>query len=106
MNRVNSHKDLEIWNKSMDLVMDIYSLTKLFPSNEKYELSSQPRRAAVSVPSNISEGASRNYTKDYCRFLFISLGSLSEIETQILIAERLGYIRKENGVLSKLRLLN
>jgi four helix bundle protein len=75
----------------MDLVTEIYRFTQSFPEQEKYGLTSQLRRAAVSVPSNIAEGAARNSKKDFARFLYISLGSLSEIETQLIIAENLEY---------------
>lgn len=87
-----THKDLVVWNKSMDLVESIYMLTAQFPSKETYGLSSQLRRASVSVPSNIAEGAARKNTKELIQFLYISLGSLSEMETQIEIAFRLKYL--------------
>ena len=89
---LRSYKDLELWKKSMDLVVDIYKLTKDFPSQEKFGLISQIRRAAVSIPSNIAEGSSRNNTKEFIQFLYIANGSLSEIETQLEIASRLGYL--------------
>lgn len=75
----------------MDLVEIIYDLTKSFPTEERYGLKSQMRRCAVSVPSNISEGAARKGNKEYIQFLYISLGSLSELETQLLISIRLKY---------------
>jgi len=75
----------------MDLVEVIYGITKLFPKEELYGLASQMRRAAVSIPSNISEGFARYHNKEYKRFLYISLGSLAELKTQLLIAQRLGY---------------
>ncbi len=87
-----THKDLEVYKLSLDLVEDIYKITKSFPSSENFGLTSQLRRAAVSVPSNISEGSSRGSTKDFIRFLNIASGSLAEIETQLVIAERIGYI--------------
>jgi four helix bundle protein len=89
---LRSYKDLELWKKSMDLVVDVYKLTNEFPSQEKFGLISQIRRAAVSIPSNIAEGSSRNNTKEFIQFLFIANGSLSEIETQLEIASRLGYL--------------
>jgi four helix bundle protein len=88
---INSFKDLTVWKKSMDLVELVYKLTDEFPKNEMFGLSSQIRRAAVSIPSNIAEGRRRGTKKEYCRFLFISYGSGAEIETQIEIAKRLGY---------------
>jgi four helix bundle protein len=93
---MKTHKDLNVWNKSMDLVQNIYEISSNYPESEKFGLVSQMRRSAVSVPSNIAEGAARNSTKEYIRFLYIALGSLSELETQILISTRLGYIHNYN----------
>ena len=90
------HKDLEAWKKSVDLVTEIYETTKTFPEDEKYGIVSQIRRAAISVPSNIAEGSSRNSDKEMLRFLDISLGSIAELETQMIISEKLGYISKTN----------
>ena len=87
-----THKDLDVYKLSLDLVEDIYKLTNSFLASENFGLTSQLRRAAVSLPSNIAEGASRASTKDFIRFLNISTGSLAEIETQLVIAERIGYI--------------
>ena len=89
---VKSYKDLIIWQKSMDLVMEIYSLTKTFPREEIYGLSSQMRRAAVSIPSNIAEGHGRNSTKEYIKFLYIARGSICELQTQLILCQRMGYI--------------
>ena len=86
------HKELDVWKKSMDLVEEIYKHTDKFPKSEVYGLSNQIRRAAVSVPSNIAEGAAKNSSKDFIKFLYIALGSLSEIETQLIISCRLKYI--------------
>jgi len=86
-----THKDLDIWKMGMDLVEKVYRITQAFPKDELFGLIAQIRRAAVSVPSNIAEGAARNSKKEYLQYLYISLGSLSEIETQILISQRLGY---------------
>ncbi|HEX5743792.1 MAG TPA: four helix bundle protein [Flavobacteriaceae bacterium] len=88
------HKELDGWKKSMDLVVIVYKLTNLFPESEKYGLTSQMRRAAVSIPSNIAEGAARKGDKEFIQFLYIAIGSLSEIETQYLIAIRLSFIDK------------
>ena len=93
-----NHKDLDAWKKSMDLVEKIYSLTKTFPDYEKYGLSNQIRRAIVSVPSNIAEGAARKNDKEFIQFLYIALGSLAEVETQYLIAVRLGYIIEDSAI--------
>ena len=87
-----THKDLDVYKLSLNLVEDIYKLTKSFPASENFGLTSQLRRAAVSLPSNIAEGSSRASIKDFIRFLNISSGSLAEIETQLVIAERIGYI--------------
>ena len=96
------HKDLIIWQKSMDLVEDIYKITLSFPKEEIYVLISQIRRAVVSIPSNIAEGAARNSKKEFKQFLYIALGSISEVETQILIANRLNYIKEVNDFLKKI----
>lgn len=88
---VKSYQDLEVWQKSMALVTRIYKLTSTFPKDELYGLSSQLRRAAISVPSNIAEGNSRRTTKDFMLFLDIAYASVAEVETQIYIARNLGY---------------
>jgi four helix bundle protein len=89
---MKTHKDLEVWKKSITLVTDIYGITKIFPKEELYGLTNQIRRAAISIPSNIAEGASRYYKKEFIQFLYISLGSTSEIETQLIISRNLEYI--------------
>ena len=94
--RRRKHHDLHVWQASMDLVQDVYKVTASFPKDEMYALTSQMRRSAVSVPSNIAEGAARNGSKEFFHFLSISRGSLSELETQIQIALRLGYMEKSN----------
>ena len=86
------HKDLDVWKLSMELVTEIYELTREFPEHEIYGLSSQLRRAAVSIPSNIAEGAARNTDKDFLRFVYIASGSLAEVETQLQIAANLEYL--------------
>jgi four helix bundle protein len=86
------HKRLIAWQKSMDLVVLIYAMTKEFPKEETYGLSSQMRRAAVSVPSNISEGAAGRSADQFRNFLGIAIGSLNEISTQLEIAQRIGYL--------------
>ena len=91
---LNGYQDLEVWKRSMELTEEIYRLTEHLPKEESYGLTSQMRRAAISVPSNIAEGYSRLSPKEFIRFLTISLGSKSEIQTQILICIRLGYIEK------------
>ena len=88
---IKTHKDLDVWKKSMDLVEEVYRFTQGFPDREKYGLINQIRRCAISVPSNIAEGSARNTSKETTQFCYISLGSLAELETQLLIAERLKY---------------
>lgn len=92
MKTINRYSDLVAWQKAMDLVEEVYKVTKSFPKEETYGLSSQIRRAAVSVPSNIAEGHCRNGRRESVHHLSIALGSLGELETQVLIARRLGYI--------------
>jgi four helix bundle protein len=92
------HKDLDVWKKSMDLVETIYKLTQTFPDTEKFGLTSQMRRCAVSIPSNIAEGSARKGDKELIHFLHIALGSLSELETQYLIAVRLAFIEKKEDM--------
>jgi four helix bundle protein len=89
---MKSHKDLDVWKRSVKLVTMIYQITKNFPKEEIYGITNQIRRAAVSIPSNISEGAARSHSKEFIQFLFISLGSLSELETQIIISANLKYL--------------
>lgn len=89
---MRKHQQLRVWQEAMDLVVSIYSMTSSFPTSERYGLSSQMQRAAVSVPSNIAEGAARGSKPDFLRFLYIARGSLSELETQCQIALRLEYV--------------
>ncbi len=91
------HKDMDVWKKGIDLAVSVYRITSAFPAEEKYNLISQLRRAAVSVPSNIAEGAARNSDKEFIHFLYISLGSVSELETQIILSERLEIISDSPG---------
>jgi four helix bundle protein len=90
------HKKLDVWQGSMDVARMIYSLTNNFPSAEKFGLVSQMRRAAVSIPSNIAEGAARQGKKEFRNFLSMAQGSLSELDTQLEISVALGYIHKEH----------
>ncbi len=91
---MKTHKDLNAWKNSIELVCEVYRLTKTFPKEELFCLTTQVRRAAISVPSNISEGAARNQKREFIRFLRIATGSLSEVETQILIAWHLNYLKE------------
>lgn len=93
--RINSYRDLQVWQRSMELAYMVYSLVKLLPKEEIYALSDQMRRAVVSIPSNIAEGFYRNSTRDYIRFLYMAKGSLGEIETQLYLCEGFGYVKKE-----------
>lgn len=99
---IKSHKDLKVWQESTDLVVDIYNLTKFFPKNEQFGLTSQMRRCSISIPSNIAEGAGRKGGKEFSRFLYISLGSLAELETQLEISVRLDYIPENVGINEKI----
>ncbi|MDY6861818.1 MAG: four helix bundle protein [Thermodesulfobacteriota bacterium] len=89
---MKDHKDLDLWKKSMNLIISVYDFTQNFSKEEMYGLTSQIRISVISIPSNISEGAARNYDKEFIQFQYISLGSSAELETQIMIAERLGYL--------------
>ena len=89
---IESYRSLSVWQKSVDFVVLVYQLLGRFPKNEQYGLVSQMQRAAVSIPSNIAEGKERQSDRDFARFVTFALGSLAELETQILIARRLGYL--------------
>jgi four helix bundle protein len=93
---MHQFKELLIWKKSRLFCSKIYSITATFPSEEKFGIINQLRRAAVSIPSNIAEGSSRNSNKDFARFLEIAIGSAYEVETQLLISSDLGFINEEN----------
>ena len=86
------HKDTEVWKKSIELVKQIYSITKTYPKEELFSLTNQMRRAAVSIPSNIAEGCARATDKEAIRFLDIAIGSLAELDTQLVISQELGLI--------------
>jgi four helix bundle protein len=96
------HHDLIVWQEARILVKDIYTVTKQFPREEIYALTSQMRRAAVSVPSNISEGAARTSKKEFLQFLSIARGSLSELETQVILTTDLGYLENNEPLLSRI----
>lgn len=101
---IKEFKDLKIWQKGIEIVSDIYITTKKFPKEELYSLTSQIRRSAISIPSNIAEGFRRYHNKEYKQFLYIALGSCAELETQIAIAKNLKYITedKETELIEKL----
>ena len=90
-----NHKELLVWQKAMQLVVDVYNLIRLLPKEETYGLSDQMRRAAISIPSNIAEGNARSSLKDMVHFLYIAQGSRAELETQLELCELIGYISKE-----------
>ena len=92
MKKSISYQDLVVWQIAIGFVKDIYQMTAQFPASEIYGLTNQIRRAAISIPSNIAEGQGRNSSKEFRQFLAISLGSLAEIETQLIIAKEIGYL--------------
>ena len=102
---MKDYKELEVWKKGIALVVAIYETTRKFPKEEIYALADQIKRAAVSIPSNIAEGASRNSTKEFIQFLSIALGSTSELETQIIIAEKVGYIQNGENLRSDITIV-
>lgn len=102
MTDIKSHKDLKVWQESMDLVTDIYELVQNFPAEEKYNITSQIKRSAVSIPSNIAEGAGRKSNLEFIQFLNIASGSLSELETQLEIAIRLKFITENEELFKKI----
>jgi len=110
--RLQSYKDLIVWQKGIALVKEVYTMTRTFPSEEKFGLVSQMRRAAVSIPSNIAEGQARHTTKEFVQFLSHAEGSVAELETQLILGVELGYCTSdraapEQGLTSELkRMLN
>ena len=102
--KIRTYRDLDIWKAGIQLVKDIYTLTEHFPKQEMYGLVSQMRRSGVSIPSNVAEGFRRYHNKEYKQFLYTSLGSCAELETQITIAKELKYIPedKEAMILERL----
>jgi four helix bundle protein len=109
---IHSHEDLMVWQKAMDLVIEIYQISRPFPKEEMYGLTSQIRRAAVSIPANIAEGHARTGRRDFAHFLSIARGSLSETQTLLALALRLKYIdattvSKAQGMMDEIgRMLN
>lgn len=93
---MHDYKKLDVWEKSMEIVKDIYNLTDSFPDAEKFGLISQMRRSAVSIPSNIAEGAGRNTDKEFNNYLSVALGSAFELETQVLLSVRLNFTEEQN----------
>lgn len=95
MEKICSFKQLKIWQKGIEIVKETYRITKSFPKEELYGLTSQMRRAATSIPTNIAEGFKRFHPKEYKQFLFVSLGSATELETEWIIAYELGFINQQ-----------
>jgi four helix bundle protein len=105
---MKTHKDLDVWKESISLVTEIYRITDKFPGKEQFGLTSQIRRSAISIPSNIAEGAARKSGNEFKQFLFIALGSGSELDTQLLISLNLNYLTKEEYdiLVSKLNIIS
>ena len=102
---IHSYKDLMVWQKAMDLVVEVYRIVQLLPKEETYGLSDQMRRAAISIPSNIAEGKMRNTRREYINFLYMARGSNAELQTQCLICARIQYI-DEKELIKTLSLSN
>jgi four helix bundle protein len=94
--KIRGFKDLKVWQRSMELADRIFRETRVFPDEERYGLSAQMKRAAVSIPSNVAEGFNRYHKKEYTQFLYHELGSCAELETQVIIAAQQGFLREEN----------
>jgi four helix bundle protein len=92
---MKTHKDLEVWKKSISMVTEINDVTRRFPKDELYSMVSQIRRAAISIPANISEGCARRSSREYQQFLYISLGSASELDTHLIISQNLKFCESE-----------
>ena len=99
------HEDLDVWKKSIDIVLEIYKLTEQFPKFELYGLTNQIRRSAISVPSNIAEGCARFSDKETINFISIAIGSVAELKTQLIIAKKLQYIDNSNKITEELEVI-
>tara|TARA_R110002049_G_C8843937_1_gene536654 strand:- start:145 stop:498 length:354 start_codon:yes stop_codon:yes gene_type:complete len=97
------HKEMDVWKQSMELVEVIYKISARFPKEEMYGLTSQIRRAVVSIPSNIAEGAARKSDKEFLQFISIAMGSLSEVDTQYLLSVRLGFVHESKSITNLIR---
>jgi len=100
--KVNTHHDLDVWKRSISYVTKIYELPETFPSEERFGLISQIRRSAISIPSNVAEGAARRSDKEFLQFLYISLGSVAELETQLIISNNLKFVESSDQLFSEL----
>jgi len=99
---MKDHKELDVWKESIELVAEIYSLTGCFPKEEIYGLTNQMRRSAVSIPSNIAEGAARQTEKEFVHFLHIASGSAAELETQLLISKKLNFVQELDSLFKRI----
>ena len=99
---MRTHKDLDVWKEAVEFVEGVYKITAYFPKEEIYCLTTQIRRSAVSIPSNIAEGAARNSKTEFMQFLYVALGSCAELNTQPLIAKRVVYIKEDTILFEKL----
>jgi four helix bundle protein len=108
MEQIKSYNDLIAWQKAIELVRDVYKATQGFPKEEMYGLTSQIRRSAVSIPSNIAEGQARNTKGEFIQFLGIARGSIAELDTQVIISSQLGYLSNEttNDLKDKIAIVN
>lgn len=95
---MSDFKELEVWKRAVDVVTSVYHVSAAFPESEKFGLTNQIRRAAVSIPSNIAEGSARHHTKDFVHFLRIADGSTAEVETQLIVARNLGFMESDESL--------
>ncbi len=97
-----NHKDLDVWKESVDFVTEIYKLIQNFPQSEQYGLSSQIKRSAISIPANIAEVCARQSDKETIQFLYVAVGSIAELETELLIAQKLNFIQNIENIINRL----
>ncbi len=100
-----NHQDLDVWKRSIDIVTAVYKLTENFPESEKFGLTGQIRRCAVSIPSNIAEGCARFSDKETIQFISIAVGSVAELQTQLIISENLQYLDESNKIINELEII-
>ena len=101
LEKIIKHEDLDVWKKSIDLVTKIYDITKLYPQSENFGLKNQMQRCAISIPSNIAEGCARFSDKETLNFISIAIGSLAELQTQLIISKNLGYIKSYDNIMEE-----
>lgn len=101
LEKIMKQEDLEVWKKSIDLVTKIYDITKLYPQSENFGLRNQMQRCAISIPSNIAEGCARFSDKETLNFISIAIGSLAELQTQLIISKNLGYIKSYDNIMEE-----